>query len=751
MDLGFLSPTPPRPGDFAVGPRPPSPATSKLSELGGLLEELERAGSTASAPPPPPNVQSENQLVQVRLGVAAGLYAALRCKHAPTASHGLRVALTASAWAVQMGLADEQRDAVEVAALLHDLGMIGVPDQILMKPGPLDADESRVVEQSRKMGVGILRNCSADARILDAVENVGAWYDGSRGGYRVRGEAIPLEARILAIAEAFDAMSTDHVFRSAMSMERVIAELFEFAGRQFDPALVKRFAKFHAGHCPERRCEVASRWLKALDPRIANSYWQLSSLPLETSLPDERVTFEAKLLDGMHDAAIFIDDDLRVLQWNYGAERLTGIAGASVIGRNWSSRLLGMKSEQGRGVDEKDCPVITTIQSGVQSLRRLTVQGRNGKPVVVDGHTISVTSNDGATMGAILLLHDASSETTLEQRCQSLHEKSTKDPMTQVANRAEFDRVLELFVNTHRRQQVPCSLIICDLDHFKKVNDTWGHPAGDDAIRSLAKILKRNCRGGDLVARYGGEEFVMLCADCDNTTAARRAEQIRKLLAKSPQPQLDGRPITASFGVTEIQPGDTPAAMLRRADRGLLMAKSKGRNTVVQLGSGPDAPRQVRPGDGRPTSHGGAPLIRDLLTPMPMSVAIEKLSGFVADHQAKILSIKGRVARLEIDSLARHPKRKDDRSMPFAVELRFSEEPVPAATRPRAGDGRATRTRIHVTIGPRGSRERREEDVHQRAVEVLTSVRSYLMATDSEPTPRKGLFARIRAFPWRRR
>ena len=102
----------------------------------------------------------------------------------------------------------------------------------------------------------------------------------------------------------------------------------------------------------------------------------------------------------------------------------------------------------------------------------------------------------------------------------------------------------------------------------------------------MATLLKGACRPGDLVARYGGEEFVMLCADCDNAAAARRAEQVRKALGQMQQPKMEGRSVTASFGVTEIQPGDTPETMLRRADRALLMAKSKGRNVVVQLGSG---------------------------------------------------------------------------------------------------------------------------------------------------------------------
>ena len=187
-----------------------------------------------------------------------------------------------------------------------------------------------------------------------------------------------------------------------------------------------------------------------------------------------------------------------------------------------------MSDEKGRPIAEADCPVLAAIRSGVQSLRRLTICGRSGRPVSVDAHAMPVIADDGTTQGAILLLHDASSEISLEQRCQSLHEKATRDPLTQVANRAEFDRVHAMFVAAHQQQQVPCSLIICDLDHFKLVNDTYGHQAGDEAIKSLAALLKGACRPGDLVARYGGEEFVMLCADCDNAAAARRAEQIRK-------------------------------------------------------------------------------------------------------------------------------------------------------------------------------------------------------------------------------
>ena len=141
---------------------------------------------------------------------------------------------------------------------------------------------------------------------------------------------------------------------------------------------------------------------------------------------------------------------------------------------------------------------------------------------------------------------------------------------------------------------------------------------------------------------------------------------------------MDGRSVTVSFGVTEIQPGDTPETMLRRADRALLMAKANGRNTVVQLGSG-QRRRQCRSARRLRGSFGAAGprscLEQDLVTPVPIKMAIEKLRGFVADHQAKIVAIDGNQVRLEIDDKpASRLRRLTDRPVSFCIDLRFEEE-----------------------------------------------------------------------------
>ena len=141
---------------------------------------------------------------------------------------------------------------------------------------------------------------------------------------------------------------------------------------------------------------------------------------------------------------------------------------------------------------------------------------------------------------------------------------------------------------------------------------------------------------------------------------------------------MEGRTVTCSFGVTEIQAGDTPETMLRRSDRALLTAKTSGRNTVVQLGSGIRDEQPEAPQPGGHSSRGAWPkdlIERDMVTLVPVKMAIEKLRGFVADHRARIISVDGNRVKLEIDDrpMSRF-RRLTDRPTTFSMDLRFEEE-----------------------------------------------------------------------------
>lgn len=735
------------PGDASQKKR--SPVERRVAEISRLLKTMDQTVAESQATSDKPADPHENQLVQVRLGMATGLFTALRCKHAPTATHCLRVALGCSAWALAMKLPEAESDLIEVAALLHDVGKIGVPDAVLLKPGRLAPDEVALMSQHRDRALEILSSCCASQEALDNVNYGSAWYDGSVEGFDRQGENLPLGARMIAIMDAFDAMTTDHVYRPARSRERALAELFEYAGTQFDPELVSQFVELHTeNRFPTE--EVNQRWLSKLSPHQTTTLWQhnTDALPQDLSAVENQLRFGQQLIEDMRDGVVYVDSQLRIFHWSRGAERLSGIDRSAAENRIWTPDLLDIRGENGGLLPESECPVAVALQRGSPSLDRLSILKRTGNELTVDLHVLPMMGMDGMTHGATILLHDVSSETTLEERCQDLQDRVTEDPLTKVANRAEFDRVHAAFVKEHFKSAVPCSLIICDIDRFKRINDRFGHQAGDNAIVVCANVLKRHCRSGDLVARYGGEEFVVLCTNCNNATAARRAEQMRIAISETAQPTLGGKRITASFGVTELQPGDTPETMLRRSDRALLQAKDNGRNRAIQLGTGMGkVEKQRRWWPFGRSAPGGALTERHLVTEVPIRMALQKIRGFVADHDAQIEDVSSDRMNLVIQGSL---STLVPRSVPLLIELKFAEDRDNTA---KAARGGVVKTKIHAVIRLRRQKDDRHPEVVEHAYQLVQSLQSYLMARIDSPTDDKNVLkkASLAVAPWLRR
>ncbi|NTV50072.1 MAG: GGDEF domain-containing protein [Geobacteraceae bacterium] len=156
-----------------------------------------------------------------------------------------------------------------------------------------------------------------------------------------------------------------------------------------------------------------------------------------------------------------------------------------------------------------------------------------------------------------------------------------RDGLTELFNRRIFDETLAQKVKNQDMR--PVSLLIIDLDNFKQVNDTFGHPAGDQVLKTVARILKESCRGQDLVARFGGEEFAIILSQTKAATAHAIAQRIRNRLSKTVF-TFDDRPLhmTASIGLATCQEGNTifTSNLVKQADRALYQAKSSGKNRV---------------------------------------------------------------------------------------------------------------------------------------------------------------------------
>ncbi len=166
----------------------------------------------------------------------------------------------------------------------------------------------------------------------------------------------------------------------------------------------------------------------------------------------------------------------------------------------------------------------------------------------------------------------------------ALREQATKDALTGIWNRGTILDIMGRELSRSGRSGTPLGIALVDLDHFKSVNDRFGHIAGDTVLRETARRMKSLCRNYDSIGRYGGEEFLLVLPGCDAEAARRQAERLREDLEAAPISLEDvSLPLTASFGVTSLIPnGRTePSTVLRTADNAMYGAKQNGRNQVV--------------------------------------------------------------------------------------------------------------------------------------------------------------------------
>ena len=164
-------------------------------------------------------------------------------------------------------------------------------------------------------------------------------------------------------------------------------------------------------------------------------------------------------------------------------------------------------------------------------------------------------------------------------------QSALRDPLTDTGNRIAMDQTLTREIELSRRHLQPLSLLMLDIDHFKQINDTHGHSAGDDVLKAVAASIKNQLRNVDMVFRFGGEEFLILLSNTSREAAALVGERLRNA-AQTEEYVADGRSIelTVSLGCSTLLPGESAESLLRRADNELYVAKREGRNRLAMAG-----------------------------------------------------------------------------------------------------------------------------------------------------------------------
>lgn len=301
--------------------------------------------------------------------------------------------------------------------------------------------------------------------------------------------------------------------------------------------------------------------------------YAVTRMRLEEELRLAKQRFQA-IIDLAQDAIIAFDDDKVVSLFNPAAERMFGYAGAEIVGKPLSLLLPDAARDGGLSLE----PSAAAVGTGEKpSLPEVTARRRDGACFPAETALSRIDFSSGRLF--TLALRDISERKAAEEELRRL---ATTDPLTGVANRREFMACAEHELARVRRYGRPLALLMLDVDHFKSINDDYGHAAGDEVLRLLAAAARDCLRECDVVGRLGGEEFAVALPETQLPEAVEVAERLRRRLAElTVNAGAKKIRFTASLGVSICRSADpTIEAPLSRADHALYAAKRGGRNRV---------------------------------------------------------------------------------------------------------------------------------------------------------------------------
>lgn len=287
------------------------------------------------------------------------------------------------------------------------------------------------------------------------------------------------------------------------------------------------------------------------------------------------------IVDSLHDGLYLVDRERIITYWNPAAEAVTGFTAAEVVGKSCQENILTHVDSKGNSLCSGLCPLAQTMVDGENQEAEIYMHHKDGHRIPVSVRTSVLKDQEGNIVGGVELFTDISSLKANEMRVKELEKMALLDSLTRLANRNYIERELHNRFEEWKRHQVSVGILFMDIDHFKQINDTYGHDVGDQILKAVANTFISNARPFDLYGRWGGEEFIALLRNVSAEELVRVGDRMRMLVEKSYLMEK-GRKVrvTISIGATLIQDKDTAKELVKRADSLLYRSKEAGRNCL---------------------------------------------------------------------------------------------------------------------------------------------------------------------------
>ncbi len=562
-----------------------------------LVRALAEIGGTAIR-----RAQLHNNLEQAYLQMVLALARTVDARDSYTGSHSEHLAVWTEAVARELGCGEDERRAIRWGALLHDIGKIGVPDEVLRKPSPLTEDEWAIMRRHPSIGEEILRPVERMVSVAALVRHHQERWDGTGYPDGLRGEMIPLGARIIAVADAYSAMMDDRAYRKGRRKEEALQVLRRGAGTQFDPRVVEVFCRILeegavTATSPQAEEDTAARPAVQAIARSLTQVRQAGRLmpamadvakrllrPLDLAMVLEEILSQIQDVFAYPMCAICLLDEHRHELRVVAQRGHDPAATAGLPGRVEEHGVLRWVARHGRpyyAANAMRDPLCAAEVAGAAS--------QVAYPLIVDGRVIGVLHvaspvpdafppdvrdalETFATLAGLAILR--------ARRDDELQRLALTDGLTGLANHRALWDTLEREVARARRDARPLSVVIVEIDQFKITNDRLGHLEGDTILRAVAQELTQHTRAGDLAARLGGDEFVLVLPGASKAEAVQIAERIRGRITDIPR-GMEGKRLTVSVGVAGLpDDGGEARALVDAADHAMYQAKYIGGNRV---------------------------------------------------------------------------------------------------------------------------------------------------------------------------
>lgn len=485
-----------------------------------------------------------------------------------TESHVNRTRILGDSLAFELGLSDFERDQLSLLCLFHDIGKIGIPSNILNKPGKLNDAERAIMEDHVQKGYRIARATAGLEIVAEPILHHHECWDGSGYPDHLQHEAIPILSRIIAVVDAFDAMVSDRPYHQGVSITDACNELKRCAGTQFDPYIVDAFVRIVSNN----KIDLSSEKIVS-DPteqcKTNDSEPQTEIIPAKVSMVAE-VNF----------ATYLVDNDMKIFGIDRSFEKMTGYTEYDVQELNLSQNDLIF--DEDREEYWKLLEELLKTDKVTYLEHRIRCKDGTGRYVYCTGFRDEC--EPGARMRIVIT--DITDSFSMQQQVsiarnrammslRRLEETIQRDPMTGLLNQSAFRKACEReLINTNNR----CVLVMIDIDNFKGYNDTYGHPKGDELLIQIANVLSTATWADDITGRLGGDEFGCLLRYSAESSLSEIKDNVadfwdrinEQRLAQNVPTLLSGGAALASQNEVDF------GALYKRADDAMYRSKDAG-------------------------------------------------------------------------------------------------------------------------------------------------------------------------------